>query len=699
MSFEEKKDWSLTREIVKVIFIAMILFLVLSLVSYDINDQSFSHFTDTPIKNWMGQLGSYAANSLFYIFGWPAYFLLAFFLAVFLKRSSDISKLVHWFKNLFGILLTQTALCAFVAICMPFFGDLPSGSGGVLGTFMSWKVLSLANLIGSSILFGVALLIGLILLFNQPLSFILRKCLSWTAIRPSMFKKKKAIKITAKSTKPALSYKKETKPEHYPKLAHAFEGRINQPSAQIDAEYIKSFHERLEKHLEEFGVLGKVVGSQVGPVIIRFEFLPEAGTKVSRVTNLSKDLARSLLVKSVRIVEVIPGKSVIGIEVPNKKREIVVLGHILKNKILSQTSASLPLVLGLDISGKPAIADLAKMPHLLVAGTTGSGKSVGINTMLMSLLNQHTPHTLKLILIDPKQLELSVYDGISHLLCPVITDMKDASVSLNWCIAEMERRYGVMAKIGVRNFEGYNEKITRSTSPIHVATKDNPDGKKPLQKLPFIVVVVDEFADLVMVEGKKIETLIARIAQKARAAGIHLILATQRPSVDVITGLIKANIPSRIAFQVSSRIDSRTILDQQGAEQLLGAGDMLYLPPGSGVPQRVHGAYIGDDEVHRVIKLVKSYKGYNNDEQGNILDQYKSDVGVGGLDDSIHQDDLIPEVKKFLIQSQRASISSIQRQFRIGFNRAANIIESLEKMGVVSQVDGSGQRKVLQKEG
>ncbi|MBA4502103.1 DNA translocase FtsK [Marinobacterium marinum] len=458
----------------------------------------------------------------------------------------------------------------------------------------------------------------------------------------------------------------------------------------------------LEDKLNDFGVKAEVVEVNPGPVITRFELQPAPGVKASKISNLSRDLARSMAVTSVRVVEVIPGKSVVGVEIPNEVRQTVQLSEVLNAKPYLEASSRLTLALGNDIAGNPVVANLAKMPHLLVAGTTGSGKSVGVNAMLLSLLLKATPDEVRLILVDPKMLELSIYEGIPHLLTPVITDMKEAAGGLRWCVAEMERRYRLMAKMGVRNIAGFNDKVINAQEagqPIpdplwnpqeHGYPDDEPAPL--LESLPYIVVVIDEFADMMMMVGKKVEELIARIAQKARAAGIHLILATQRPSVDVITGLIKANIPTRIAFQVSSKIDSRTILDQGGAESLLGYGDMLYVPAGTSIPNRVHGAFVSDDEVHRVVEQWKllgapNYIDVNLSEGGG-----ESGAG-GGYDDE--QDPLYDEAVAFVTESRKASISSVQRRLKIGYNRAARMIESMEAAGVVSEAGSNGQREVL----
>ena len=455
-----------------------------------------------------------------------------------------------------------------------------------------------------------------------------------------------------------------------------------------------------EVKLDEFGVIAKVVSVIPGPVVTRFEIQPAPGTKASKITNIAQDIARSLSVMSVRVVEVIEGKSVIGVEIPNTNRKMVRLTEILSSAEFSQSVAPLSMALGQDIAGNPVVVDLAKMPHLLVAGTTGSGKSVGVNAMLLSLLFKSDPKQVRFIMIDPKVLELSVYEGIPHLLTPVITDMSDAANGLRWCVAEMDRRYKLMSAMGVRGLDAFNSKVVEAKAagqPLLDPLKEEDEIE--LEELPSIVVVVDEFADMIMVVGKKVEHLIARIAQKARAAGIHLILATQRPSVDVITGLIKANVPTRIAFQVSSKIDSRTILDQGGAEQLLGAGDMLYLPAGQGVPMRVHGAFVGDDEVHRVVDSWKQRA------EPNYLDEITSDLQDTGLipgwsgsdssESSDEDDEFYDEAVSFVIESRRASISAVQRKFRIGYNRAARLIEAMEMAGLVSEMGSNGSREVL----
>ena len=451
----------------------------------------------------------------------------------------------------------------------------------------------------------------------------------------------------------------------------------------------------LEEKMADFGVQASVVAAHPGPVITRFEIEPAAGVKVSQVAGLSKDLARVLAAR-VRVVEAIPGKATMGIEVPNPKRRIVRLTEILSSPAFTQSKSLLTLALGQDIGGQPVAADLARMPHLLVAGTTGAGKSVGVNAMILSLLFKATPAEVRLILVDPKMLELSVYEGIPHLLAPVVTDMKEAANALRWCVAEMERRYKLMAHIGVRNLGGYNQKLREAESrgeQLSGPDRDSDGEALPLAPLPAIVVVIDEFADLMMVVGKQVETLITRLAQKARAAGLHLIMATQRPSVDVITGLIKANIPTRIAFQVSSRIDSRTILDQMGAETLLGQGDMLYLPPGTGYPQRVHGAYVSDEEVHRVVEALRSLG--TPDYDPDILAGQGEDGEGGSMDDEdAETDPLYDQAVAIVTRSRKASISYVQRQLKVGYNRAARMVEAMERAGVVGPLQSNGSREI-----
>ena len=470
----------------------------------------------------------------------------------------------------------------------------------------------------------------------------------------------------------------------------------------ITAESLEMTSRMIEKKLKDFGVEVRVIAASPGPVITRYEIEPATGVKGSQIVNLAKDLARSLSLVSIRVVETIPGKNLMALELPNAKRQMIRLTEILGSQVYNDAQSMLTIGLGKDIIGAPVVADLAKMPHCLVAGTTGSGKSVGINATILSLLYKAEARDVRLILIDPKMLEMSVYEGIPHLLCPVVTDMKQAASALNWAVGEMERRYKLMSKMGVRNLAGYNKKIDEARARGELIPNPfslTPDEPEPLDRLPFIVIIIDELADLMMVVGKKIEELIARLAQKARAAGVHLILATQRPSVDVITGLIKANIPTRISFQVSSKIDSRTILDQMGAEALLGQGDMLYLPSGSGLPVRVHGAFVSDEEVHRVVEYIKSQgepnyiegilEGGNLSDEGSNLDGSPAGVGDG------EQDPMYDNAVSIVLQHKKASISLVQRHLRIGYNRAARLLEQMEKSGLVSSMSTNGNRELI----
>ena len=469
----------------------------------------------------------------------------------------------------------------------------------------------------------------------------------------------------------------------------------------ISSDSLEMTSRMIEKKLRDFGVEVRVVAASPGPVITRYEIEPATGVKGSQVVNLAKDLARSLSLVSIRVVEIIPGKTTMALELPNAKRQTIRLSEILGSQVYNDAQSLLTMGLGKDIVGAPVVADLSKMPHCLVAGTTGSGKSVGINAMILSLLYKAEARDVRMILIDPKMLEMSVYEGIPHLLCPVVTDMKQAANALNWGVGEMERRYKLMSKLGVRNLSGYNKKISEAIEqgkPLGNPFSLTPEAPEPLERLPFVVIVIDELADLMMVVGKKIEELIARLAQKARASGIHLILATQRPSVDVITGLIKANIPTRLSFQVSSKIDSRTILDQMGAEALLGMGDMLYMPSGTGLPIRVHGAFVSDEEVHRVVAYLKSQGEANYIEgilEGGTLDGEGGDLVSGDMAGGGEGDALYDQAVAVVLQHRRASISLVQRHLRVGYNRAARLLEQMEKSGLVSAMSSNGNRDIM----
>jgi S-DNA-T family DNA segregation ATPase FtsK/SpoIIIE len=514
-------------------------------------------------------------------------------------------------------------------------------------------------------------------------------------IEPAMTEVPKSDRVAKERQKPLFRELPDSKLPQVD-LLDAAQGR----QETVSADTLEMTSRLIEKKLKDFGVEVRVVLASPGPVITRYEIEPATGVKGSQIVNLAKDLARSLSLVSIRVVETIPGKNYMALELPNAKRQSIRLSEILGSQVYNEGKSMLTMGLGKDIIGNPVVADLAKMPHVLVAGTTGSGKSVGINAMILSLLYKAEARDVRLLMIDPKMLEMSVYEGIPHLLAPVVTDMRQAAHGLNWCVAEMERRYKLMSKLGVRNLAGYNTKIDEAKAReefIYNPFSLTPDDPEPLKREPHIVVVIDELADLMMVVGKKIEELIARLAQKARAAGIHLILATQRPSVDVITGLIKANIPTRIAFQVSSKIDSRTILDQMGAEALLGMGDMLYMPSGTGLPVRVHGAFVSDDEVHRVVAYLKSQGEPDYIEgvlEGGTVDGDGDLLGEGGGEGG-EKDPMYDQAVEVVLKNRKASISLVQRHLKIGYNRAARLVEDMEHAGLVSAMSGSGQREIL----
>lgn len=759
------------REAVSILAIAVAAWFLLALASFSADDPGWSYAADTrAAENLAGDSGAWTADVLLSLFGWFAWLPPLVVLFLVLRRwrpgapteaAADFDRVIFALR-VAGVVLATTAGCLLadlhVAVAE---GTLPAGvgAGGILGRALAELTLASVGLTGVTLLALAVFLLGTTL--ATGLSWIaLAEVLGRRAIGAvAALRRLIAARLAARTERRRVAQdharrrekieeevtRRETRTPpkiEIPKPAPApgkraerekvrekqqplFEMPVTgeMPPLQLldeadvkerpslSTESLEAVSRLLELKLKDFGVEAEVTAVHPGPVITRFEIQPAAGVKVARISGLAKDLARSLAVISVRVVEVIPGKSTVGIEIPNEDREMVRLREVLASRAFENSPSPVTLVLGKDISGQPVVADLAKMPHLLVAGTTGSGKSVGVNAMLLSFLFRAQPSELRLILVDPKMLELSVYEGIPHLLTPVVTDMKEAASALRWCVGEMERRYRLMAALGVRNLAGYNRKVKAAIDagePIPdplapkvdptVFTEGNaPPEADPLEPLPAIVVVIDEFADMMMIVGKKVEELIARIAQKARAAGIHLILATQRPSVDVITGLIKANIPTRMSFQVSSKIDSRTILDQGGAEQLLGHGDMLYLPPGTAVPVRVHGAFVGDDEVHRVVADWK--KRGAPDYLEEVLDG-PSDVdaalsGGNGGGDAEQEDPLYDEAVAYVLESRRASISSVQRKLRIGYNRAARLIEAMEAAGVVSTMDTSGGREVL----
>jgi len=757
------------REGALILWAVLAIFLLVSLLSYDAQDPGWSRTsTGEGVQNAGGPLGAWLADFLFVVFGVLAY-LLPFLLAhrvwkVFRAHAVSDSPFDWMLVGLrsLGFILIMGAGCGLAYLNHSGGAYFPQGIAGVVGEMVGSASVQLLGFYGSNLillaatLFGIPVFTGLswLKLFDTTGRLVIqlwnRACFQVQIIRGRIKErrerkasetrrerslethkekaaKRTAPKIQAPTPKPVASERAqkekqsslftEASPGSLPAIGLLDEAR-EEDKRGFSAESLEAMSRLLELKLLDFGVEAEVTAVLPGPVVTRFEIQPAAGTKASKITNLSRDLARSLAVVSVRVVEVITGKSVIGIEIPNENREIVRLSQVISAREYEDSKSKLTIALGHDISGSTVVADLARMPHLLVAGTTGSGKSVAVNVMLLSLLYKSTPEDVRLILVDPKMLELAVYEGIPHLLTPVITDMKDAANGLRWCVGEMERRYKLMAKLGVRNLAGYNRKVEDAIAagtPIKdptwkpeetvgldaaVAGEGYEDAPE-LSKLPFIVVVIDEFADMMMiVDKKKVEQLISRIAQKARAAGIHLILATQRPSVDVITGLIKANIPSRIAFQVSSRIDSRTILDQGGAEQLLGHGDMLFLPPGQNNTIRVHGAFVDDHEVHQVVEAWRKL-GEPEYVDGITDEDVTRMIPVPGLPDESgdgnaeESDPLYDEALEFVTQSRKASISSVQRRLRVGYNRAARIIEAMEAAGVVTEMQSNGNREVL----
>lgn len=733
--------------------LAFSIFLFVALVSFHNVDPGWSStgLLNTKVLNSGGRVGAFLADIFFSLFGIIAYlFPFLWMLLSFLRlqeRELTKTKPFEKFLKVIGWFLILGSLCSFVHLYFKVNTTLPANTGGIVGDLLSKGLGLLFNQVGSTLIIVTGFLCGMTIVTGLSWLAMLKASLLYSSRLITRIKIYYATHRQPRTAKLPLTQKIEKlqaieKPEDLSREVQApviapiispkpiifsrndrgerkkFEldpniklepgtlpslSLLNPPLIKTENPFANISFEELsqlvEQRLSDFQVEVKVVAVHPGPIITRFELDLAPGIKVSKINGLSKDIARSLSVTSVRIVEVIPGKSVIGLEIPNENRETVTLREILDSERYTQSSSPITLVLGKDISGSPVVVDLTKMPHLLVAGTTGSGKSVSLNAMLLSMLFKSMPEELRLILIDPKMLELSVYEGIPHLLTPVITDMKDAANALRWCVAEMDRRYRLLSALGVRNVSSYNQKVNdaiKAGNPILLPgalVVDETSAKAHLQALPMIVVVIDELADMMMVVGKKVEDLIARLAQKARAAGIHLIIATQRPSVDVITGLIKANIPTRIAFQVSSRIDSRTILDQQGAEQLLGHGDMLYLPPGVGVPIRVHGAYVEDEEVHRVVA---AWRASGQPEYiYEVTEEALETEGAEGGGANGESDPLYDEAVRIVTETRRASISLVQRRLRIGYNRAARMMEEMETSGIVSAMDTSGSREVL----
>ena len=745
------------REVFMLALLVVSACLWIALVTYDINDPGWTCIGHSQtVVNSAGRVGAWLADVLFSLFGFLAFLFPLLLIWKAREVFRDRYEVSTWNWPVFilrfaGLWLVLVSACVLSELhCLQFGTGLPVSSGGILGKLVLDITLPALNRIGTSLIFLSLLLSGLMLLTDVSWFrlmdragqwaldgfFLLRKGFRKLAVTIAAYRERQVLEKIRQERGSVIQKEKNRQAEHTLPVIGLSSGKSESsvrameerqqvlpdetlPEGGLPAvnlldvpdhsckkgyseETLQGMSRLLELKLKDFGVEAEVVAVHPGPVITRFEIQPAAGVKVSKITSIAKDIARSLAVISVRVVEVIPGKSVVGIEIPNKNREIVYFSELIASKVFDESESPLTLALGHDIGGHPVVANLARMPHLLVAGTTGSGKSVGVNAMILSMLYKASPEAVRLIMVDPKMLELSVYDGIPHLLAPVVTDMKEAANALRWCVAEMERRYRLMAAMGVRNLAGFNRKLEEAVT-IGEPLRDpfyqpvSADDLAPeLEKLPFIVVVIDEFADMMMIVGKKVEELIARIAQKARAAGIHLILATQRPSVDVITGLIKANIPTRISFQVSSKIDSRTVLDQGGGEQLLGHGDMLYLPPGTSLPVRVHGAFVSDNEVHRVVADWKKRQkpDYIEDVLSGVRDA-DSEAGAFGVGNDEEQDPLYDEAVAFVTETRRASISSVQRKLKIGYNRAARMIESMEAAGVISAMSSNGNREVI----
>jgi DNA segregation ATPase FtsK/SpoIIIE, S-DNA-T family len=728
--------------------LAWLLF-ALALITRHAGDPAFSTSgSGEPVRNAVGLLGARAADLALFLFGWSAWWLVPVALRAWLGalartlRDEAAPSPVARARVLVGLALLLAASCALEwSRLYRFEAALPGHAGGVLGWWLGPLSMQWLGFAGSGVLWIAALVAGL--------SLALR--FSWLGVAEALGERIDQLRerraetrerqedlrlgeLAARDREHVVVEERELVDEH-PPLVVTPPAAPPAPSARVakerqqplfaeladtklpqvdllDAiggrqetvtpESLEMTSRLIEKKLKDFGVEVRVVAASPGPVITRYEIEPATGVKGAQIVNLARDLARSLSLVSIRVVEVIPGKNYMALELPNARRQTIRLSEILGSEVYNTSASMLTMGLGKDIIGHPVVADLAKMPHCLVAGTTGSGKSVGINAMILSLLYKAEARDVRLILIDPKMLEMSVYEGVPHLLAPVVTDMKQAANALNWCVGEMERRYKLMSKLGVRNLGGYNKKIAEAAergeklgNPFSLT----PEAPEPLERLPHVVVVIDELADLMMVVGKKIEELIARLAQKARASGMHLILATQRPSVDVITGLIKANIPTRISFQVSSKIDSRTILDQMGAEALLGMGDMLYMASGTGLPVRVHGAFVSDDEVHRVVDYLKTQGEPNYVEgilEGGVLEgEGDAALGGGGASGGGEGDSMYDQAVAVVLQHKRASISLVQRHLRIGYNRAARLLEQMEQSGLVSPMGHNGNRDIL----
>jgi len=739
---------ALVRESSWLAFLALALYLLLVLFTFDKADPGWSHSVIAErIANSGGVVGAYISDLLLFVFGLSAYWWIVLCGALVLwgfrrietERESPDRR--SYTVALIGFLILLAASSGIESLRLHSLqAALPGAPGGALGALVGNGLAAIAGFTGATLLLLGLLMAGFSLFTGLSWLAVIERVGEWSerfygwaqtkwqeradrkAGEAAVVRREDAVEDTRRKIEirepvrieppkiveipKSVRVEKEKQVPLFDELPDSLLPPLNLLDAPeknietVSADTLEFTSRLIEKKLLDFGVEVKVLAAYPGPVVTRFEIEPAVGVKGSQIINLVKDLARALSVMSIRVVETIPGKSCMGLEIPNPKRQMVRLSEILSSQVYADMTSPLTMALGKDIAGHPIVADLARMPHLLVAGTTGSGKSVGINAMILSLVYKAPPSQVRLILVDPKMLELSVYEGIPHLLAPVVTDMRHASNALNWCVGEMERRYKLMSALGVRNLAGFNQKVRdaiKNKTPLNNPIASTPENPVPLLEMSLIVVVIDELADLMMVVGKKVEELIARLAQKARAAGIHLILATQRPSVDVITGLIKANIPTRIAFQVSAKVDSRTILDQMGAEALLGQGDMLFLPPGQGYTQRVHGAFVDDQEVHKVVEHLKSLAKPQYVEA--VLESPEAasegaiDGGEGGGDGEA--DPLYDQAVAVVLKTRRPSISLVQRHLRIGYNRAARLIEQMERSGLVSPMQSNGNREVL----
>lgn len=742
------------REAALWMFGALALAMLVALATYHPADPGFTQAAaDGAVRNRAGAVGAWFASVAYMLFGGPAYLfpvltLFAGWLIFRERRSPAPLDKLEFLLRFAGFLLTLVTSCALATLHFAA-RELPETAGGIVGQIAGESLREVLGLLVASIVL-LCLWIASVSVFGgfswlavmDRIGQGVLGVLSWfrgrydalrdrAAGRRAQQARQETVKAEQRRTtgrskpriEPSFSAVERSQRVEKERQVPLFDppaaselpplSLLNDPPPKesgYSEESLEAMSRLVELKLKDFGIDVEVVSVQPGPVVTRFELDPAPGVKSAQISNLAKDLARSLSVISVRVVEVIPGKSYVGLEIPNEHRELVTLGEILQSKAYDELASPLTLALGKDIAGQSMVADLARMPHLMIAGTTGSGKSVALNAMVLSLLYKAHAEHVRLIMIDPKMLELSVYEGIPHLLTPVVTDMKEAANALRWCVAEMERRYQLMASLGVRNIGGYNRKVKDAVvagkpltdptwEPPEVYDEEDPPEAPELESLPFVVVIIDELADMMMIVGKKVEELIARLAQKARASGIHMIVATQRPSVDVITGLIKANIPARIAFQVSAKVDSRTILDQQGAENLLGHGDMLFLPPGVAMPVRVHGAFVGDNEVHTVVHHLRE------SGEPRYLDEILSgpsspipglpDAIAGGADGDSEQDPLYDQAVRVVTETRKASISGVQRRLKIGYNRAARMVEAMEEAGLVGPLQPNGSREVL----